>query len=274
MDNGRKQGFLLEDYRLFHLSSPQGITTELHYHEFCKILLLIRGRGDYILEGRRYRLRPGDIVLLPPGTVHRAEMRPEEPYERIILYILPSFLEGLSTASSQLVEIFTHSPVLRPGDDRLTRLALKLERALETDGFGKDLLCQAELTRLLVHLARCPGLSPEPKPLSPQDPRVGQLLAFLDDHFTEDVRIDDLAQRFFLSKYHMMRLFRQETGVTIHQYITQKRLLLARSYLASGRSATDSCYQSGFGSYSAFTRASRKLLGVTPTGKGQTEVEE
>ena len=73
MDNGRKHRFLLEDYRLFHLSSPQ-------------------------------------------GTVHRAEMRREEPYERIILYILPSFLEGLSTASSQLVEIFFHSPVLRPGD--------------------------------------------------------------------------------------------------------------------------------------------------------------
>ena len=85
MDNGRKHRFLLEDDRLFHLSSPQ-------------------------------------------GTVHRAEMRREEPYERIILYIGPAFLEGLSTASSQLVEIFSHSPVLRPGDDRLTRLALKLER--------------------------------------------------------------------------------------------------------------------------------------------------
>ena len=72
MDNGRNQGFLLEDYRLFHLSSPR-------------------------------------------GTVHRAEMRREEPYERIILYILPAFLEGLSTASSQLVEIFSHSPVLRSG---------------------------------------------------------------------------------------------------------------------------------------------------------------
>lgn len=272
MDNGSKQGFLLEDYRLFHLTSGQGFTTELHYHEFYKILFLIRGKGEYFIDGQRYLLRPGDIVLLPAGTVHKAALSPAEPYERVILYILPRYLEELSTVSTQLVEIFSHRPVLRSRDEGLIRQVLRLEAVLREDGFGKELLCRAEFQKLLILLGRNPGVSR--KPIAPGDLRVQQILSFLDDHFTEELRIDDLAQRFFLSKYHMMRLFREETGVTIHQYITQKRLTMARTLLASGVNATESCYRSGFGSYSSFTRAANKLLGATPTGRGMPEPEE
>ena len=271
MDDGSKRGFLVENYRLFHLHSPHGLTTEPHYHEFYKILFLLRGEGDYFIDSQRYRLRPGDIVLLPPGMVHKAAFSPEEGYERAILYLSRAFLSELSTGSSQIVEIFSHSPVLRPGDDRLTRQLSRLEVAIGEEGWGKELLCRSELTKLLILLGRCPASCRGPKPLAPRDPRIQQILLFLDGHITEEIRIDQLSQRFFMSKYHMMRLFREETGVTIHQYITQKRLILARSYLDAGLNATESCYRSGFGSYSSFTRASRKLLGYPPTGKGQEE---
>lgn len=274
MEGTRKQGFLLEDYRLFHLSSPGGVTTEPHYHEFCKILFLLRGSGDYFVDGRRYRLCPGDVVLLPAGMVHRAALNPEEGYERVILYLSCRYLEGLSTPFSQPADIFSRSPILRPRDDQLTRQVSRLERAIKEDGFGKDLLTNAELVRLLVLLGRCPDNALSPKPLIPANPLVQRMLAYLDDHFTEEVSIDSLARHFFVSKYHMMRIFRQETGVTIHQYILQKRLMLARTYLSSGMNATQSCYRSGFGSYSAFTRASARFLGSTPTGKNPAEPEE
>ena len=149
-----------------------------------------------------------------------------------------------------------------------------IDTPISEEGFGKDLLCQAELVKLLVLLGRCPENALSPEPLMPRNPRVRQLLAFLDDHFTEELSIDDLARQFFVSKYHMMRLFREETGVTIHQYILHKRLMLARSYLASGMNATQSCYRSGFGSYSAFTRACARLLGRSPTGRATPEPDE
>ena len=270
-----KQGFLSENFRLFHLTSPSGVTTELHYHEFCKILFLLRGRGEYLIDGKLYRLLPGDIVLLKAGSVHRAMLSPEEPYERIILYVLPDYLQKLSGEASDLISLFSPSQVLRPREDRLSRLALRLEQDLQGEGFGKALLCRADFLKLCVYLGRALASSAvTAKPLSPREPRVQQILGYLDDHITEDITIDQLANRFFLSKYHMMRLFRAETGISIHQYITQKRLLLARSYLASGMRATESCYRSGFGSYSSFTRACKKLLGTTPTGRGGLQFEE
>ena len=65
----------------------------------------------------------------------------------------------------------------------------------------------------------------------------------------------------------MIHSFRRETGATIHMYLTQKRLLLAQQLIGSGMSATESCYASGFHSYSAFTRAYGKYFGTTPTGR-------
>ena len=270
-----KQGFLSENFRLFHLCSPGGVTTELHYHEFCKILFFLRGRGEYLIDGKLYRLLPGDIVLLNAGSVHRAMLSPEEPYERIILYVLPAYLQKLSGEASDLNSLFSPSRVLRPREDRLSRLALRMEKDLLDDGFGKELLCRADLLKLCVYLGRALASSAlSAKPLTPGEPRIRQILGYLEEHIAEDLTIDQLANRFFLSKYHMMRLFRAETGISIHQYITQKRLLLARSYLASGMCATESCYRSGFGSYSSFTRACKKLLGTTPTGRGGEAFEE
>ena len=76
-----------------------------------------------------------------------------------------------------------------------------------------------------------------------------------------------LAERFYSSKYHMMRLFRRETGETVYGYLTQKRLLKARELISGGMRAMESCYACGFHSYSSFTRAYGKYFGTTPTGR-------
>ena len=65
----------------------------------------------------------------------------------------------------------------------------------------------------------------------------------------------------------MMRLFRRETGTTVHGYLTERRLALARELMADGLSATDACFRSGFRSYCSFTRAYGKQFGATPTGR-------
>ena len=96
---------------------------------------------------------------------------------------------------------------------------------------------------------------------------------YIDSHLTEDLDIDALAEAFFISKYHMMRLFRQETGFTIHTYLSQRRLLNARGLIEGGMRATEACYRSGFRSYSSFTRAYGKHFGTTPTGRMDTTQE-
>ena len=71
----------------------------------------------------------------------------------------------------------------------------------------------------------------------------------------------------------MMRLFHRETGLTIHNYLTQRRLLRAKDLIAGGMRATEACYRCGCRSYSSFTRAYGKHFGTTPTGRMDTTRE-
>lgn len=266
-----KKGYLLEDYRLFHLQGAQGVKAEFHYHEFCKLLILVSGSGSYNVEGQRYQLQAGDIVLVGSRCVHRPEFSPDNPYERIIVYISPEFLERASTPDWDLTECFSgkHGHVLRPGNpQRLLAQALALEQDLADPEPGRIILSSGSLLRMLVKIGREMTYGAiRPVALQPKDPRIAQILRYIDQHATEELSIDLLATQFYLSKYHMMRLFRSDTGMSISEYILQRRLMLARGLISSGMGATEACFQAGFGSYSAFTRAYSKYFGVTPTGR-------
>ena len=274
MSDYQKKGFLTEDYRLFHLRSDGGTRPEFHYHEFCKILLLVSGSGGYSVDGRRYAIQSGDVVLVGSGSVHRPEFEPGAVYERIILYISPEFLRRESIPGCDLTECFlgTRGHVLRPGEalrKKLFSLAASLERELAGEAYGRVILSNAAVLRLLVGITRELRRSdaPRPGPQTPGNERVVAIVRYLDRHLTEDISIDGLAERFYLSKYHMMRLFRRETGATIHGYLTERRLMLARELMKGGMSATDACFRSGWRSYSPFTRAYGKRFGSTPTGR-------
>ena len=121
--------------------------------------------------------------------------------------------------------------------------------------------------RLLVHIARQQRCQTA-QPVETRNSRVLEMMRYIDAHLEEDLDIDRLAEVFYISKYHMMRLFHRETGSTLGDYLTRRRLLHARELIDRGIRATEACYQAGFGSYSSFTRAYNKHMGTTPTGRG------
>ena len=81
MEDYQKRGYLLENFRLFHLHTPQSPRVDYHYHEFCKIVFLISGRGSYVVDSQRYLLQPGDTVLVGSRSVHCPEIDSSCEYE-------------------------------------------------------------------------------------------------------------------------------------------------------------------------------------------------
>ena len=271
MTDYEKRGYLLENFRLFHLRTQGDTPVNYHYHEFCKLVLLVSGTGSYTVGSQRYLLQPGDAVLVGSRTVHRPEIDSGCVYERIIIYISPEYLKMQSTADCDLLEVFSgqRGHVIRDCK-RLFSLASELERELSGTGYGRELLSGAALLRLLVRIGReqrREDLEP-PKPVDPTNPRVLSLMRYMEEHLAEDLDVDALAEQFYVSKFHMMRQFRKETGFTVHAYLQQRRLLHARDLMEKGMRATEACYRSGFRSYSSFTRAYGSFFGTTPTGRG------
>lgn len=268
-----ERGYLKEDFRLFYLRTAMQEPPEWHYHAFHKICVYLGGSAMcYGVEGRSYPLEPGDIVLVPQGCIHRPEIEPGAAYERILLYISPEFLrraggeEELERCFHRAQEQFRF--VARTGAKNRALLSplFSLSRAQEEPGFAQELLMRSLLLSFLIALTR--GLEEHDlayASASAYDEKVAAILAYLTQHLSEKISIDALAARFYISKYHMMRRFRAETGCTIHAYLTGKRLMLAREHILSGMPAMQAAEASGFGDYSAFSRAYRRTFGTPPS---------
>ena len=90
------------------------------------------------------------------------------------------------------------------------------------------------------------------------------LWRFVDDLVGKGLSVEVLAEQVFLSRYHFMRLFKAQTGSTVHAYVRQKRLLNAARLIREGSPAAKAAADSGFADYSAFHRAFKESFGVSP----------
>lgn len=267
-----KRGYLNEDFRLFHLADNRMEPLSYHYHTFHKVIILLAGRTGYAIEGERYALQPGDFVLVGRGSIHCPEVEKDAFYERMILYISPDYLARLRTEQCDLETCFRRAQsefhyVYRSGPgDQIKPLLQALEQAGGENAFGADLLRRAVFVQLMVELNRVAARKRYIS-ASAGDSKVIAILQYLNLHLTEPLSIDELAERFYISKFHMMRRFKEETGYTIHHYTAEKRLLLARQLLRSGQPAMEVCSRSGYQDYSTFSRAYRRRFGVSPSAE-------
>ena len=265
-----QRGYLNESFRLFYLADDHAGDIEYHYHTFHKIILLLAGRAGYAVEGEHYDLNPGDFVLVGRGSIHRPVVADGDYYERMILYISPACLEALAVDDCDPSECFrlaqqSFQYVYRDGpDSRVRQLFQYLHQTIVRGGYGASLLTQAQFTELLVEVNRLcrdgHGVG-----AAGGDSKVVSLLQYLNLHLSEPLSIDDLSARFYISKYHMMRRFRQETGYSIHGYLSEKRLLLAQQLLSRGAAPSEVFTQVGSQDYSTFSRAYKKQFGRSPS---------
>ena len=271
--NGKKaysrEGYLEENYHYFHLRDTAGQERDFHFHEFDKIVLLLSGRVEYAVEGSAYDLKPWDILLVKHHAIHKAMIDKSEPYERIILYLDGGYYDQL-LPEARLTVCFDEAD--RRGEYRLVpdeeqKRELKetlraFERAQKDERFGSDTLRDTYIVQLLVQIGR---ISPEPEPEEKRyDPKIRQTLSYINENLGNELSVGELAERVYLSRYHFMRLFKAQTGETVHAYIRQKRLLYAARLIREGEPANRAAGEAGFADYSAFYRAFRQSFGVSP----------
>lgn len=267
--NLEKTGYLKEDFRLFHINDQTKKDFSYHYHDFHKIIVFISGKVTYHIEGKAYHLKPRDILLVSQGAIHKPEIDPSVPYERYIFWIRDDLsYQELNTcfqkANDRSFNLVRADSALQ---ERLKDLLPEIEQTLQNEHFGDPVLRNALFTQFMIYINRIflrTSSSPDKKTYS-SDTQVEQLLKYINRNLSENLSIDQLANRFFFSKYHMMRKFKNETGYTIHNYITSKRLLMARSLISQGMPVMKAAQASGFRDYTTFVRAYKKQFGKAPS---------
>lgn len=269
-----KRGYLAEDFTLFYLKDKRNLQLETHYHDFNKIILFLSGNVTYWIEGKAYKLKPGDILLVSSSEIHQPVINPAQTYERFVLWMNPLFLERSSSQDANLLTCFQmtskkNSNLLRLPPERFSELRnnlLHLENTYNNTDFGNRLLRKSLFLQFIININKnCLDYRFDLHNTDIQfDETIDTVLQYINRNLCEDLSIDTLALACHLSKYHLMRRFKQQTGHTLHHYIIKKRLMTANHMLKKGTSVTQACLATGFGDYSNFIRAFKQSYGVSP----------
>lgn len=273
MNEIEKLGYLNNEFKIFHLIDRQRREFTFHYHDFNKVLIFIKGNVNYAVEGKSYILEPYDIVLVNAGEIHKPSVLDNSDYERIIIYVSTQFLNNHSRDEYNLSYCFErakkeHSNVLRIHSiekSKLYQVCLELEHSFEDQAFAKVLYQRILFLEFMILLNRT-AISNHINYLDSAVANVKllQILDYINEHIIEDITVDQLANAFYLNRYYLMHFFKEETGYTIGNYITEKRLLLAKNLVQNGSTITEACFQSGFKNYSSFLRAFKKTFHTNP----------
>ena len=270
-----KRGYLNEGFRLFHLKDSRAQKLDYHYHEFDKLILLLSGKVTYVIEGVTYFLRPWDILLVQHDMIHRPIIDPSEPYERIVLWLNRDWIKTHSFPNAPLDSCFdtVHTRgfhLLRTSaEQRLQYMQFfrQMEESLNSSEFGAQQLSELLCQQIMISINRdvlSSRTAQEEQDSYRIDPKIEEIRRYIADHLTEDLSVDTLSKTFFLSRYYLMHRFKDVTGYTLHQYISQKRLLLAGELIRSGTPVMKAAETAGYSEYSTFLRAFQNTFHMGP----------
>lgn len=270
-----KKGYLHERYKIFHLSDNEFLQYDFHYHDFHKIMLFIQGNVTYHIEGRAYPLESGDIVIVHSGDIHKPVLNDCSTYERVIIYLSDEYLNSLCTDTCNIKSFIEYcrqknSNVLRHASlteaKGFSNITGRIIESLNSTDFGAEILTEALLSEFLIFLNRlCLAGSENLFGLNISNSNILAVIEYINKNLAEDLNIDLISKEFFMDRYYLMHLFKKETGFTINNYITYKRLSLFNELAKTGLRITEACFECGFKSYSAFSRAYKKYYNVSPS---------
>ncbi|MBE6051119.1 MAG: helix-turn-helix domain-containing protein [Clostridium sp.] len=272
--NSSKKGYLYNNFKLFHLKDKIDLEFDFHYHDFNKIIIFLSGDVTYIIEGKSYKLKPWDILFVNNHDIHKPIIDTTKTYERIIIWINSDFLKSLNYENCDLSNCFKlvnqkRFNLVRLNNDfqkELKDLIYLLESSLVSEEFGSKLLSDSLFIQLIIYLNR---IHIENKYIKDDsaftyNKEIDKILNYINDNLSNDLSIETLSQKFYISRYYLMHKFKKETGYTLHNYILSKRLFKAKELIKNGIPVTKASMQCGFNDYSSFLRSFKKTFNCSP----------
>ena len=242
---------------------------ELHNHSAVEVLLTLEGTVTYIVRDKVYEVRKGEILIVPPDTLHELSMG--EGSSRYLYLFEPEAILNMRDINA-MSEHFHRVFHLRDGSDahvRIRELLLKIQGVYEKHEQMWNALCYSYFLRIYTVLGQryLSGVRSRPKAEHSVDSEVvNAAMTYINSHYKEDLSLEDVSGFAGFSRYYFSRSFKKHTGSSFKDYLIQKRLQVAMDLLIqTNMQMKDVAQESGFGSVATFNRVFRENKGCTPT---------
>lgn len=238
----------------------------LHNHNNrFEVILFISGDLTYQVEGSIYYPQPYDILIVQPNELHRLVIHGSTPYLRIVFSIYTSYFLKNNCESFKSIFINRHLgsgnllPAKINSESGVLDVIKRIEHYIKD---GASLVANCALMEFLYILNK--NYSDESQPVV-IDRRIKDIIMYINEHITENLTLNQLADRFFINKSHLCRKFKKSTGLTLSQYINYKKILLVQELTEQGATLTEASINAGFNNYSYFYKVYRKAIGKSPS---------
>lgn len=240
----------------FFVEVASGNTTmpAMHYHKAYELYYLEVGSREYFIEDKLFQVNAGDFVLIPPGKLHRTG----GAYgKRILLQFTDTQLCKFYTreAADQLLKCFAHWKITPTHLQQKRCIELLKQMTTDCEPLEAILL----LGQLLAELGKCATEEI-------QEDGISKIVAFINANYAQIDTIADIAKHFFISKYHLCRIFKNAMKVTVIEYLNQIRIKNACQFLSfSDNDIGEIAEQCGFHSIAYFSNVFKKITGQSPS---------
>lgn len=232
----------------------------MHSHSFTEFMYIDKGEVEILTRHKTFPAKSGDFVVLPPGLYHTEKSGLDENIEYYVLGVSNIVLRDYagSEAFNPVLALGQYGPKISTG-------IRKLFNVLNSNTKGHEVEVMAiflEIVNTLMHLPASPFVIRE------TSNKKGQMVAvkdFIDTHYMQNISLDDLANTFHLSKFHLAREFSRTFSLSPIAYLEQRRIREARYLLSSTEfSMTDISTTLGFSSSSYFSQRFKVAMGMSP----------
>ena len=261
-------------YAAWHKISDGHFGNELHYHDHYEIFFSLSGNLLYTIEGQSFNLEVGSMLIIPPYEFHRLDEQKDGHAERIGLRFDAEIINELSVENCDLSVCFDKYSskfkyLLQLSEYQKRELYYLLQGLIneqDNQAFGKDLAARSLLTQFLIILNRT-AIENEGIVDYSDDPSshlVRQVLDYMELHYSEDISLEQLENKFFVSRHKITQQFTKLVGYPPYRYLLNLRLRNAQRLLKKGENPQQVATNCGFTDYSNFYRRFKTSYGCSP----------
>ncbi len=236
-----------------------------HSHSSFSIGVVENGISRHYQAGRTDKIGPGAVAITNADVVHNCNPDMSKRWSYHMLHIDCQWLKSLATQMRDVhgirMPVTSRLPAVMY-DAELYQTIVTLNR--ETHGFGSSLAIQSRLTTMMSRLLHEAGDLNNHSPVIQSHPAVKRVLEFLHDSEEMAVSLDELADIARLSPYHLIRLFRQEVGLTPHAYQINVRVNRAKQLLRQKKPLAQIALETAFSDQAHFQRCFKRHTAMTP----------
>lgn len=243
-----------------------------HWHNTCEIYYMRAGERYYFIKDRVFHVRKGDLVFIAESVLHRTSVCGQAEHERVLINFDRNLIAPYAADEPQLIEapFGEESCLVRLSPREQIAAEQLLEQMLEERSeprWADGIMLQSLLVQLLALAVRAMRASGAPSSVyvSPRHRKISEVVDYINRHYAEPLRLDQLADRFYVSPFHLSRMFKETTGFTFIEYLNHVRVKEAQGLLRRSKDRVLTIAgRVGFDSISHFGRVFKQLTGITP----------